>query len=1168
MAGSSPHAGVSEDPPSRSKSGFPGNRFLELKPHRDAERLRAVDQGLIPDPLKPRRLDEALPFLGTCRDMCPEFERHEREYQNNSDKWERYPGTFRIDPKKAVKAFHRPAAGNDQPLPSDVRPPDILKSTLDYLFKILLAKESLFDTHGFIRDRTRSIRQDFTLQNDRGPIAIECHERIARYHILCLHFLRDKEGVGSYQEQQELEQVRKVLQSLNEFYDDYRESNCFCPNEAEFRAYYLLTHLRDSDAARATERLPEKVFSDQRLQSALQLQILAQCGNMSRAAGRRPANSPATLNAFTRLFKKVSCPQTSFLNACLLETHFSEIRVSALKALRSAQSRKYGAHVPLVEIARLCNMSLEESFGFCTACSLTMSAGELDSCTVELHRHAPFDGKFPVTFRTAQSVFVTKKGAHLSIIDLIDGNLPATSHPSPLPTIFKAPKSVQRPPALPLAAPLFAPAFSVGPSGQKSVTVDRSVFSPIKSNPSITLSPAVHPTPLRTSQVSPKNLRSAEQGLNRERTKRSASLKSAQGSPSSLSASGPIPSSKKVPPVPIPAPSLVPPSPFAALPTRPPVVNHDKAIANLGAEILSSIVESSIAHVAQNTLLKRSMKASAESQRMTENVISHFSRNIETLVLSEVVKDVVFDLASSSLLAIHDAKRQRALLRSTFQKWKAISRACKSKVNWKGLDSPSVPNLHVGDISSIWNPGKLKKVVSQYLYRKVLSTYQLSIRRIQILIITPPKAPVAQAWLRCKFDIAAGQSRTQSSINEVSFCIELLDQSLDLQVITRYHLILVWQEPTEETSSFSTQLTKILQARSLRHICCLGISWQAKPINALENSGERDGLDQVELSLDTPEVQLEQALQDRWPVPLVSIALSMNNADRLLPLTHIWRGVHRKAVSLLHAYVPMNDFGVTVETKSQLKTSLLKFSVDVLKILSGHVGRMLHPPDDLLLSSVVRTLNITHLSDMYACLLFQSIAPSDIVNLNPAPSFFPPLMSSQPDNVDQHLGRYQSSLPQSTFSHNLSNLFDLEPQLSLVEFFELFGQHLLAAWLDCITAYLHTSSSDGSDLDSSKPSSRALVSPQKAGTGLHEQVLLRQKLDSSFQVLQRQVIDIFPRPLSLDHSTMLESVTIKDDQNAPNVEDASPRNKKKRKADRLAELRLLVNQTREGLTSN
>lgn len=87
------------------------------------------------------------------------------------------------------------------------------QTTLDYLFNDLLPRESLFETHGFIRDRTRSIRQDFTLQNERGRIAIECHERIARYHILCLHFLRDKEGVGSYQEQQELEQVRKGKQS-------------------------------------------------------------------------------------------------------------------------------------------------------------------------------------------------------------------------------------------------------------------------------------------------------------------------------------------------------------------------------------------------------------------------------------------------------------------------------------------------------------------------------------------------------------------------------------------------------------------------------------------------------------------------------------------------------------------------------------------------------------------------------------------------------------------------------------------------------------------------------------------------------------------------------------------------------------------------------------------
>jgi len=117
-----------------------------------------------------------------------------------------YPGTTRIDPARAVKAFHRPAAGNDQPLPSDVRPPPVLHSTLDYLFHTLLPTLPLATTHPFIRDRTRSIRQDFTVQNVRGRSAIECNERIARYHILAVGTLREQSG---FSESQELEQLRK-----------------------------------------------------------------------------------------------------------------------------------------------------------------------------------------------------------------------------------------------------------------------------------------------------------------------------------------------------------------------------------------------------------------------------------------------------------------------------------------------------------------------------------------------------------------------------------------------------------------------------------------------------------------------------------------------------------------------------------------------------------------------------------------------------------------------------------------------------------------------------------------------------------------------------------------------------------------------------------------------
>jgi hypothetical protein len=44
------------------------------------------------------------------------------------------------------------------------------------------------------------------MQNERGVVAIECNERIARYHVLALGTLREHSG---FSESQELEQLRK-----------------------------------------------------------------------------------------------------------------------------------------------------------------------------------------------------------------------------------------------------------------------------------------------------------------------------------------------------------------------------------------------------------------------------------------------------------------------------------------------------------------------------------------------------------------------------------------------------------------------------------------------------------------------------------------------------------------------------------------------------------------------------------------------------------------------------------------------------------------------------------------------------------------------------------------------------------------------------------------------
>lgn len=67
----------------------------------------------------------------------------------------------------------------------------MLQRTLDYLFHDLIPRGGFADTQAFVRDRSRAVRNDFTIQQDSGPIAIECHERCTRFHILSLHLMQD-----------------------------------------------------------------------------------------------------------------------------------------------------------------------------------------------------------------------------------------------------------------------------------------------------------------------------------------------------------------------------------------------------------------------------------------------------------------------------------------------------------------------------------------------------------------------------------------------------------------------------------------------------------------------------------------------------------------------------------------------------------------------------------------------------------------------------------------------------------------------------------------------------------------------------------------------------------------------------------------------------------------
>ncbi|KAJ3322680.1 hypothetical protein HDU76_013832 [Blyttiomyces sp. JEL0837] len=297
------------------------NRFMELKEGREALRLKFIQEGKMSDPNVKMTLDEATDFIAECPDMCPEFEIHEREFQNTLHVLERIPNTNLADPAKCVKKYKRSDAGAATQLPSDVRPPDVLERTLNYLFHTLIGEHGLtVEVQGFVRDRARSIRNDFTVQNHRGIKAVECNERIARFHILSTFIFS---GVKAVDFGLEREQMRKTLQSLREFYRDLAAENQFCPNEPEFQALYILAHLTENHIVSDTEQLREEVVRHRLVQLAIEFQQMAQ----------NVTDTPRSLNFFSKFFRLIADPGTPYLFACILHQEFDTIRRAALRAM-------------------------------------------------------------------------------------------------------------------------------------------------------------------------------------------------------------------------------------------------------------------------------------------------------------------------------------------------------------------------------------------------------------------------------------------------------------------------------------------------------------------------------------------------------------------------------------------------------------------------------------------------------------------------------------------------------------------------------------------------------------------------------------------------------------------------------------------------------------------
>ncbi|KAF8128981.1 hypothetical protein EV363DRAFT_1400231 [Boletus edulis] len=264
--------------------------WQELVKARETERKKAIAEGKMDDPHQPKRLEDAITMVGTCMDMCPRFERYRRERENNLFEWETIPHTKRVDHKRAVKAYER--AAGDKTLPSDLRPPDVLKM---------------------------------------GPIAIECHGRCARFHILAIHVERDRPHFSITMEEQ---QLMNTLQSLKEFYLEQR-GHYQSPTELEIRVYHRLIHIRDQKERH--DDIPQALLNNPvfKLTTKFRARVQAKSAPITKT-------SPLVVDAeamhiFAELagvLRREGNVVMTYLVACILERHFGKDTIEDIESIR------------------------------------------------------------------------------------------------------------------------------------------------------------------------------------------------------------------------------------------------------------------------------------------------------------------------------------------------------------------------------------------------------------------------------------------------------------------------------------------------------------------------------------------------------------------------------------------------------------------------------------------------------------------------------------------------------------------------------------------------------------------------------------------------------------------------------------------------------------------
>ena len=245
-----------------------------------------------------------------------------------------------------VKAFRRSAAGTDRQIPEELRTAKTCWKTLNYLFSNIIGSDArLSKHHKFVWDRTRAIRNDFSIQSftktEDVRYEVACLEGIVRFHILSLHQMSKPDQVPSpevYSRQQEIAQLKATFTSLLDRYDTFAGSMKF-RHEAEFRAYFILfsarTDLFDMDVQ--FQNWPKHILDDGRVKTALKLHAASSNADIPVGSHKLDAIPTSVAQCNAGLYwDLLSSHQVGYLMACIAEVSFQLIRFSALNALWKA----------------------------------------------------------------------------------------------------------------------------------------------------------------------------------------------------------------------------------------------------------------------------------------------------------------------------------------------------------------------------------------------------------------------------------------------------------------------------------------------------------------------------------------------------------------------------------------------------------------------------------------------------------------------------------------------------------------------------------------------------------------------------------------------------------------------------------------------------------------